>query len=89
MLNILRDNYTKPLDPNTGKSLINHSWGELLYHTNRYMKRGTLAENYAIGKLQQRIVSQVQFKLYFLSSLTFTIKKIIKTQINRIMKRTS
>ena len=59
MLNILRDNYTRPLDPHTGKSLINHSWGELLYHTNRYMRRGTLAENYAIGKLQQRIVSQV------------------------------
>ena len=59
MLNILKDNYTKPLDPHTGKSLINHSWGELLYHTNRYMRRGTLAENYAIGKLQQRMVSQV------------------------------
>lgn len=63
MLNILRDNYTHPLDPHTGKSLINHSWGELLYHTNRYMRRGTLAENYAIGKLQQRIVSQVAAKV--------------------------
>ena len=63
MLNILRDNYTRPLDPQTGKSLINHSWGELLYHTNRYMRRGTLAENYAIGKLQQRIVSQVNNKI--------------------------
>ena len=63
MQNILRDNYTKPLDPQNGRSLINHSWGELLYHTNRYMRRGTLAENYAISKLQQRIVSQVLFKL--------------------------
>ena len=67
MLNILRDNYTKPLDPNNGKSLVNHSWGELLYHTNRYMRRGTLAENYAIGKLQQRIVSQVFCSFNFFS----------------------
>ena len=59
MVNILRDNYTIPLDRHSGSSLVNHSWGELLYHTHLNMQKGSLAENYAIQKIQQKIVAQV------------------------------
>ena len=61
MLNILRENYMRPLNTeNGGQSLINKKWAELLYHTNRYMQRGSLMENYAIRKLQEQIIGQVK-----------------------------
>ena len=60
MLTILRENYMKPLSAdNGGQSLINKKWAELLYHTNRYMQRGSLMDNYAIRKLQEQIIGQV------------------------------
>lgn len=59
MLNILRENYMHPLNCETGQSLVNHKWAELLFHTNRYMQRGSLMENYAIRKLQEQIICQV------------------------------
>ena len=54
---------TVPMLPNvalvqSGHSLT-HSRSELLYHTNRYMQRGSLMENYAIRKLQEQIICQV------------------------------
>ena len=59
MLSILRDNYTEPLNSHLGASIVNKKWSELLYHTNRYMQRGSLMENYAIRKLQEQIICQV------------------------------
>ena len=59
MLSLLRDNYTEPLNSHLGASIVNKKWSELLYHTNRYMQRGSLMENYAIRKLQEQIICQV------------------------------
>ena len=59
MLNILRENYQQPLNTHHGQSLVNKKWAELLYHTNRYMQRGSLMDNYAIRKLQEQIIGQV------------------------------
>ena len=59
MLNLLRENYTRPLNYELGQSILNHKWSELLYHSNRYMQRGSLMENYAIKKLQEQIICQV------------------------------
>ena len=59
MLNILRENYMEPLNAHNGQSLVNKKWAELLYHTNRYMQRGSLMDNYAIRKLQEQIICQV------------------------------
>lgn len=59
MLNILRENYKQPLNTHNGQSLVNKKWAELLYHTNRYMQRGSLMDNYAIRKLQEQIICQV------------------------------
>ena len=64
MLTILRENYMKPLSTdNGGQSLINKKWAELLYHTNRYMQRGSLMDNYAIRKLQEQIIGQVSSQM--------------------------
>lgn len=63
MLNVLRQNYTQPLDPEVGESIVNNKWNDLLYHTNRYMQRGSLMENYAIRKLQEQIICQVAAKV--------------------------
>lgn len=60
MLSVLRDSYSQPLTAATGASIINKKWSELLYHTNRYMQRGSLMENYAIRKLQEQIICQVK-----------------------------
>ena len=60
MLKTLRSNYTNPLSVEDGKSLVHHSWGELLYHLNRLMQRGSLMENYAIRRLQEQIITQVR-----------------------------
>ena len=60
MLAILRENYTRPLNSHLAASLVNKKWAELLYHTNRYMQRGSLMENYAIRKMQEQIICQVQ-----------------------------
>ena len=60
MLSILKENYLEPLTVTTGEALINHSVAELVYHTNRYMQRGSLMENYAIRKLQEQIITQVR-----------------------------
>ena len=59
MLNLLREHYTQPLNYELGQSVLNHKWSELLYHTNRYMQRGSLMENYAIRKMQEQIICQV------------------------------
>ena len=59
MLKLLRANYTKPLSPEAGQSILTFEWGELLYHLNRLMQRGSLMENYAIRKLQETIITQV------------------------------
>lgn len=59
MLSVLRESYMHPLNSQSGGSIINKKWAELLYHTNRYMQRGSLMENYAIRKLQEQIISQV------------------------------
>lgn len=63
MLNLLREHYTKPLNCELGQSILNHKWSELLYHTNRYMQRGSLMENYAIRKLQEQIICQIAAKV--------------------------
>lgn len=63
MLSILRDNYTEPLNSHSGASVVNKKWSELLYHTNRYMQRGSLMENYAIRKLQEQIICQIAAKV--------------------------
>jgi hypothetical protein len=60
MLNVLRENYMQPLNSELGQTIVNTKWAELLYHTNRYMQRGSLMENYAIRKLQEQIICQVQ-----------------------------
>lgn len=59
MLSVLRESYSRPLNAQTGASVTNKKWSELLYHTNRYMQRGSLMENYAIRKLQEQIICQV------------------------------
>ena len=59
MLAILRENYTRPLNAALAASLVNKKWAEVLYHTNRYMQRGSLMENYAIRKMQEQIICQV------------------------------
>ena len=59
MKNILRENCSRPLNINIGSSLVNHSWGELLYQTNLFMRKSNLAENYAIQKMQQKLIAQV------------------------------
>ena len=40
--------------------MLEYPWEILLYHTNRYMQRGSLMENYAILKLQEQIITQVK-----------------------------
>ena len=62
MLNLLREHYTQPLNYELGQSVLNHKWSELLYHTNRYMQRGSLMENYAIRKMQEQIICQVHIR---------------------------
>ena len=37
MLNVLRENYTRPLDSESGQSIVTKKWAEVLYHTNRYI----------------------------------------------------
>ena len=71
MLSILRDNYTEPLNSHSGASVVNKKWSELLYHTNRYMQRGSLMENYAIRKLQEQIICQVFLDLCAFSALQY------------------
>ena len=71
MLSILRDNYTEPLNSHSGASVVNKKWSELLYHTNRYMQRGSLMENYAIRKLQEQIICQVFHDLFFKKKIKF------------------
>ena len=36
MLSVLRENYTRPLDSESGQSIVTKKWAEVLYHTNRY-----------------------------------------------------
>ena len=75
MKQIIRENYSKPLNRIIGASLINHSWGELLYYTNLYMRRSSLAENYAIQKMQQKIIAQVTKLINFKISLKFRLSQ--------------
>ena len=74
MLSILRDNYTEPLNSHSGASVVNKKWSELLYHTNRYMQRGSLMENYAIRKLQEQIICQVFHDLFFKKKSNFNLR---------------
>ena len=60
MLTILRENYTRPITRELGQPILNNKWDELVFHTNRYMQRGSLMENYAIVKLQEQIICQVR-----------------------------
>lgn len=69
MLNLLREHYTQPLNYELGQSVLNHKWSELLYHTNRYMQRGSLMENYAIRKMQEQIICQIAAKVLLDESL--------------------
>ena len=54
-----------------GPSVVNKKWSELLYHTNRYMQRGSLMENYAIRKLQEQIICQVFLDLFWKKKIKF------------------
>ena len=74
MLSILRDNYTEPLNSHSGASVVNKKWSELLYHTNRYMQRGSLMENYAIRKLQEQIICQVFLDLFSKKEIKFQLE---------------
>lgn len=58
-MRILRDNYTRPIHSKEGQQLLDRDWGELVFHLNRLMQRGSLMENYAIKKLQEQIITQV------------------------------
>ena len=68
MLNILRENYTRPLNSASGQSIVTKKWAEVLYHTNRYMQRGSLMENYVIRKLQEQIICQVWIYIWLMGS---------------------
>lgn len=61
-MKVLRDNYTRPINPRDGQTVVGREYGELLYHLNRLMQRGSLMENYAIKKLQEQIITQVSFQ---------------------------
>lgn len=69
MVSVIREHYSRPLNRDTGSSLVNHSWGELVYFTHLHMQRGSLAENYAIQTIQQKIVAQVAANLMLYESI--------------------
>lgn len=71
MLSTLRNNYTTPMSAETGQSLLNYSYGELLYHSYRLMQRGSLMENYAIRKLQEQIITRVAAKVILDEAMKF------------------
>lgn len=62
MLRILKKRYSAPLKPDEGKPLLTNNCGEIMYHLNKLMLKGTLMENYAIRKLQDLIITQVSLK---------------------------
>jgi hypothetical protein len=62
---VLRDHYTRPINPRDAAPLQYHHYGQLVFNLNRLMQRGSLMENYAIQKLQEQIITQVLTKDLF------------------------
>eukprot|EP00093_Oithona_nana_P010159 10159.XXX_239685_238314_1 [CDS] Oithona nana genome sequencing. len=87
MLNILRENYKQPLNTHNGQSLVNKKWAELLYHTNRYMQRGSLMDNYAIRKLQEQIICQIAAKVVLDESIKCVEQELASIDVEEHMER--
>ncbi|XP_059092890.1 uncharacterized protein LOC131888121 [Tigriopus californicus] len=71
MLQILKKRYSTPLKPEEGKPLLTNNCGEIIYHLNKMMLKGTLMENYAIRKLQDLVITQVAGKVVLDEALKF------------------
>eukprot|EP00095_Tigriopus_kingsejongensis_P005959 maker-scaffold2255_size18018-snap-gene-0.8 protein:Tk05959 transcript:maker-scaffold2255_size18018-snap-gene-0.8-mRNA-1 annotation:"juvenile hormone esterase" len=71
MMKILVKNYSSPLSPSRGKSILVKPCGEIIYHLNKLMQKGSLKENYAIQRLQELVITQVAGKVVLDEALKF------------------
>ena len=73
-MKILREAYTRPLTSEEGENLTHLEWNKLLFHLNKFMQKGALMDNYAIKKLQELVITQVNDQRSLSVKRTFSAK---------------